>query len=246
MPNTTNMSEIHMKIIPAIDLREGQVVRLLQGVLGTETTYYENPADAALFWEDQGATILHIVDLDAALDLGNNLKSIQEIIATTGVELQVGGGIRTVKYAIELIEIGVTRVVCGTSAVKDPSFVSRLAQKIGSENVVVALDHVQGKVAVKGWAELTNLDAFNLAQIMANGGAGQILFSSVEADGTFAGPDIVMTKRMVQAVQIPVLAAGGIRDLDDLVQLQEIGVAGVIIGKALYENKFTLAAALNI
>jgi phosphoribosylformimino-5-aminoimidazole carboxamide ribotide isomerase len=235
-----------MLVIPAIDLLEGKVVRLVKGELGTETTYFDNPVDAVHVWEDQGAKLIHIVDLDATKGVGNNLASIQEIITASGVELQVGGGVRTLKYASELIAAGVARVACGTSAVKDPTFVEQLAQEIGSEHIIVSLDHLKGKVVVKGWTEATNLDAFELAQTMESRGAGQIQITSVEADGTLKGPDVKMTAKMVQSVTIPVIAAGGIRNLQDLKRLKRIGVYGVVVGKALYENQFSLADALKL
>jgi len=235
-----------MKVIPAVDLREGKAVRLIKGVPGTETTYYENPLDAVQHWEQQGAKILHIVDLDAALDLGNNINIIKQIIATSSVEIQVGGGIRTVEYAKDLIAAGVARVVCGTSAVKNPAFVEELAQQVGPSRIIVALDHVKGKVAVKGWSEVTNLDAFDLAKSMESRGAGQILFSSVEADGAFTGPDLEMTGKMVKKVNVPVLAAGGIRNLEDLKHLKHLNLYGVIVGKALYENKIRFSETLTL
>ncbi len=235
-----------MKVIPAVDLREGKAVRLVKGVPGTETTYYDNPLDAARHWEQQGTKILHIVDLDAALGLGTNIHVIKQIVASSKVEIQVGGGIRTVEYAKELVTAGVARVVCGTSAVKNPPFVEQLVHEIGSSRVVVALDHVKGKVAVKGWAEVTNLDAFEIAKSMEKRGAGLILFSSVEADGAFTGPDLPMTEKMVKTVHIPVLAAGGIRNLEDLKRLKSINVYGVIVGKALYENKINFQETLGM
>lgn len=235
-----------MRVIPAIDLREGKTVRLVKGVAGTETTYFENPLDAVRHWEQQGAKILHVVDLDAALGLGTNINIIRQIIATSHVEIQVGGGIRTIEYAKDLVSAGVARVVCGTSAVKNPSFVEDLSRAIGSSRVVVALDHVQGKVATKGWTEITNLDAFDVAKTMERSGASQILFSAVEADGALVGPDLQMTKKMVKTVSIPVLAAGGIRNLEDLKQLKRINVYGVIVGKALYEHRINFHDVLNI
>ncbi len=235
-----------MIVIPAVDLREGKTVRLVKGVPGTETTYYEDPLDAVQHWQQLGAKILHIVDLDAALGLGTNIDVIKKIITASRVELQVGGGIRTIEYAKDLIAAGVSRVVCGTSAVKNPSFVAELAQAIGSPRVIVALDHVKGKVAVKGWTEVTNLDAFEIAKSMEARGAGQILFSAVEADGALTGPDLTMTGKMVNTVHIPVLAAGGIRNIEDLKQLKRINVYGVIVGKALYENKIKYSATMKL
>ncbi len=235
-----------MKVIPAIDLREGKTVRLVKGVPGTETTYFENPIDAMRHWEKLGAKILHIVDLDAALGLGTNIDIIKKIIATSQVEIQVGGGIRTVEYAKDLVAAGAARVACGTSAIKNPAFVEELAQTIGTPRVIVALDHVKGKVAVKGWTEVTNLDAFEISKSMEARGAGQILFSAVEADGALTGPDLAMTEKMVKTVHIPVLAAGGIRNIEDLKQLKRINVYGVVVGKGLYENKINFRDTLRI
>ncbi len=235
-----------MKVIPAIDLREGKTVRLVKGVPGTETIYFENPLDAVRHWEQQGAKILHIVDLDATLGLGTNIKVIKQIVAMSHVEIQVGGGIRTIEYAKDLVAAGVARVACGTSAVKNPSFVEDLANAIGKARVIVALDHVKGKVAVEGWTEVTKLNAFEIAKSMEARGASQILFTAVEGDGAFTGPDLPMTDKMVKTVHLPVLAAGGIRNIEDLKRLKSINVYGAVVGKALYENKINFNETLSL
>lgn len=232
-------------VIPAIDLRAGKCVRLTRGEIGTETTYYEKPVAAAKHWMSLGARIIHVVDLDAATGIGNNHATIKDLAATVGkkVDIQVGGGIRSVEIAETYLSLGVKRVVVGTAAVKKPSIIKQLAGKHGSERIIVALDHRNEKVQVKGWTVDSGKDIYEMGKIMAANGAGSILLSAVEADGAFAGPDLSATGKMVKAVSIPVLAAGGTRNLADISALRDIGAAGVIIGKALYEGKIDLAAA---
>ncbi len=233
-------------VIPAIDLREGKCVRLTKGEIGTETTYYEKPVDALKHWMSLGAKRIHVVDLDATTGIGNNQAAIKDVIAAAGkkAEIQVGGGIRSVENAEGYLALGVKRIVMSTAAVKKPSIVKQIANKHGSETIIVALDHRNEKVQVKGWTEDSGKDIYEMGKIMEGNGAGAILLSSVEADGAFAGPDIDATAKMVKAVGIPVLAAGGTRNLGDISRLREIGTAGVIIGKALYEGKIDFAAAM--
>jgi len=234
-------------VIPAIDIREGRCVRLYQGELGTETTYYEKPVDALKHWLSLGAKLIHVVDLDAATGIGNNRSIIKNIVISAGkkADIQVGGGIRTAEVARDLLGIGVKRIALGTAAVKDPALVSQLASEHGSEAIIVALDHKGGKVQIKGWTEDSGKDVLELGSIMAENGAGYILLSAVEADGTFAGPDFDTTARLIERTSIPVLAAGGTRNLEDIARLREIGAAGVVIGKALYEGQIDLVTALQ-
>jgi len=233
-------------IIPAIDLRQGKAVRLFQGKAGTEKIYYEDPVEAALKWQNSGAKVIHIVDLDAAMGLGNNVSVIKKIVNAVSIEIQVGGGIRTIEKAAEFISLGVERVVIGTSAVKNPQMVSDLAREFGKKRIIVALDHLNSKIMVKGWLEATSINVYDFAKIIEKKGAGWILFSSVKADGTLRGIDPAEISKMVKTVTIPVIAAGGVKSLEDIRILQKTGVAGVIIGRALYEKKFTLEEALKI
>lgn len=235
------------KVIPAIDIREGKCVRLYQGEIGTETMYYEKPVDALKHWMSLGAKVIHIVDLDAATGIGSNKSIIKNIITTAGkkVDIQVGGGIRNAEMASDLLAMGVKRVVLSTAAVKDPALVGKLTEKHGSETIIVALDHKDGKVQIKGWTEDSGKDVFELGSIMADQGAGCILLSAVEADGAFAGPDFDTTTKFIETVSIPVLAAGGTRNLEDIARLRQIGAAGVVIGKALYEGQIDLVTALQ-
>ncbi len=233
-------------VIPAIDLREGKAVRLTKGEIGTETTYYDKPVDALKHWMALGAKTIHVVDLDAATGIGNNQATIKDLVAAAGkkAEIQVGGGIRSVEIAEGYLSLGVKRVVVSTAAVKKPSLVKQIANKHGSGAIIVALDHRNEKVQVKGWTEDSGKDIYEMGKVMEGNGAGSILLSSVEADGAFAGPDLDATAKMVKAVGIPVLAAGGTRNLGDISKLREIGAAGVVIGKALYEGKIDFAAAM--
>lgn len=234
-------------VIPAIDLREGKCVRLTKGVIGTETTYYENPVDAIRHWISLGTKIVHVVDLDAATGIGSNAGVIKDLVAVAGskASVQVGGGIRDHAIASQYIKAGAARVVIGTAALKNPSLVARLSGEFGPDRVIVALDHKGGTVQVKGWTEDSGKDVFEMGRVMAEHGAGWILLSAVEADGAFTGPDIETTRAFVARVNVPVLAAGGTRNMEDIMGLRDAGAAGVVIGKALYEGRIDLASALH-
>lgn len=234
------------KVIPAIDIQGGKCVRLTKGDLNQKTIYYQNPIDALHFWEQQGAQRIHIVDLDGAFNICTNYELIDQLVRQTNVKIQVGGGIRDLQKAQKLIEIGVDRVIIGTTAIKNPDFVGEVSDAIGKDKTVVALDHRNGKPAIKGWVEIVDQDLFSLAQIMQDKGAGMILISSAESDGAFTGPDLITTKKMVQTVKIPVIAAGGVRDKQDVLDLIDIGVFGVIIGKAFYENRLKYSEINNL
>ncbi len=236
------------QVIPAIDLRDGKCVRLTKGEIGTETTYFENPVDALKNWTRMGAKTIHIVDLDAATGIGSNKNLIKYLLEMkgNGVSIQVGGGVRTAEIADDYLSLGVERVVMGTAAVKHPNLIRDLARRHGSEKIIVALDHKQGNVQIKGWTEDSGKDIYSTAKQLEDKGAGWILLSAVEADGAFTGPDIGTTKQMVETVGIPVLAAGGTRNLEDIIALRDkAGASGVVIGKALYEGRIDLASALH-
>jgi phosphoribosylformimino-5-aminoimidazole carboxamide ribotide isomerase len=240
-------SVLIMEVIPAVDIREGKCVRLTQGKAGSETVYYQNPIDAALYWQnDMGAKRIHFVDLDAAIGLGDNSDLIVQMTKLCTAKIQIGGGIRDIKRALKYIESGADRIVVGTTAVKNPDFIKELGEYIEPKQIIVSLDHIKGKVAVKGWTELTDLDALELGKTMEEKGAGFILYSAVESDGTFNGPDIINTRKMVESVNIPVFAAGGTRNKEDVLALKNAGVFGVIIGKAFYEKKLNFNEVKNI
>lgn len=236
-----------MEIVPAIDVSKGKCVRLFKGMEGTEKVYYENPLDALDFWIKQGAKRLHFVDLDGAWGSDINKVLLKNMIqkASSFLKVQVGGGIRSINTATDLIELGADRIIIGTLAIQKPEIIRILAEKIGSEKIIVALDYKEGKVATHGWKEQTNVDPFSFGKSISDYGAGFILFSSVEADGAFTGPDLKNIKKMIKNVKIPVYAAGGIRNEQDIKNLKKIGTYGVVIGKAFYENQIPSSIIKN-
>ena len=235
-----------MLIIPAIDLQNGKVVRLLKGKMENKTIYYEDPIEPANRFIELGAKTLHIIDLDGAYGTGNNFEVIKRIINNYSVEIQVGGGIRSLEKAEELYNLGVERVICGTAAIKNPDFVPNLVNRIGSEHLMVALDHRKGKTLTYGWQKDTDLDVYAMAKKMENKGAGFILFSSADVDGTLLGPDIESTQKMVEAIKIPTIAAGGISSIKDIINIKTTGIFGVVIGKAIYEGNINLEESFKL
>ncbi len=240
--------ERKMLIIPAIDLKNNKCVRLFKGMEQEVTVYHENPLEMAYYGQDQGSKELHIIDLDGAFGSGDNLNVIKEIISKVDMNIQVGGGIRSIEKAEKLYEMGVNRLIIGTSAIKDPNFVSTITEKIGGDHICIALDFRGEDVLIKGWTEKTALNVFKAANLMTERGAKWILFTSQEADGTLEGisnSQLEITKRMVASTSLKVIAAGGITSIQDIEKLHEINVAGLVIGKALYEKKFDIKDAFK-
>lgn len=234
-----------MLIIPAVDIREGKCVRLYKGIGNKITEYFDNPVEAAQFWADQGASIIHIIDLDAALGVGENINIIKDIIDTVTAQFEIGGGIRTMEKAEMIYSWGAEKIIIGTKAIKDPNFIQMLADRIGKSHLMVALDYRQSKVLVEGWKTSTSYNVYEFAKNIENKGAGWILFSSAEADGTLTGPNVEATSKMVRSISIPIIAAGGISSIKDIEALEKTGVAGVVTGKAIYEGKLDLKEALR-
>ncbi|MFX0071248.1 MAG: 1-(5-phosphoribosyl)-5-[(5-phosphoribosylamino)methylideneamino]imidazole-4-carboxamide isomerase [Candidatus Hermodarchaeota archaeon] len=236
-----------MEIIPAIDISGGKCVRLYKGQKGTEKVYFENPLDALDFWIKKGAKRIHFVDLDGAWGSDKNKMLLEKMIfkAKNKMKVQIGGGIRSFEAAVELINLGADRIIIGTLAIKEPEVIKKLSNKIGKERIIVALDYKQGKISTHGWTTQTNKDPFIYGKKVAELGAGFILFSSVEADGAFTGPDLKNIKKMIKSVDLPIYAAGGIRNEEDIISLKSIGVYGVIIGKAFYENRLPFSIITN-
>lgn len=235
-----------MLIIPAIDLQNGKCVRLFKGKIDKKTIYYDDPLVPAKKFLDLGFKVLHIVDLDGAYGRGDNLQIIKKIIKEYPIKIQVGGGIRSTEKAETLYNLGVERVICGTAAIKDPDFVNNVVDKIGSRHLMVALDHRKGKLLTHGWQENSNLDVYQMAQKMEKKGAGFILFSSADVDGTLSGPDIHSTSKMIKSVKIPVVAAGGISKIEDINKMKETNAYGLVIGKAIYEGTIKLEKILEM
>jgi phosphoribosylformimino-5-aminoimidazole carboxamide ribotide isomerase len=235
-----------MLVIPAIDLKDGLCVRLLQGKKEEATVYSDDPVSTALKWEVCGAELLHIVDLDGAFTGSQkNLDSIMKIRKSVKMEIEVGGGIRDLKSIDELISYGIDRVILGTVAIENPELVKKACKKYPGR-VLVGIDAKKGFVAVKGWVEVTAVNAKELALHMQEYGAAGIIYTDIARDGMLTGPDIEATREMVKGLKIPVIASGGISSIDDIKRLSKIkGLWGVITGKALYSGAMDLKEAIK-
>jgi phosphoribosylformimino-5-aminoimidazole carboxamide ribotide isomerase len=237
-----------MIIIPAIDIKDGQCVRLYQGEMDQATVYFPNPADAARHWMEQGAERLHVVDLNGAVEGRPVHKGeIAVICKALSIPVQLGGGLRSLDAVEEAFGLGVARVILGTAAYANPDFLRDACAKF-PEKIIVGIDARAGRVAVKGWKETTSMDAVDLAVRCQADGASRIIYTDISRDGTRDGVNITETRRVARAVKIPVIASGGVATLDDIRRLKEIeqdGVEGVIVGRALYTGAFTLKDAIN-
>jgi phosphoribosylformimino-5-aminoimidazole carboxamide ribotide isomerase len=234
-----------MLVIPAVDILGGKCVRLFRGDPTKNKVYYEDPLEAANALETQGAQLIHIIDLDAALGSGQNTEAIKRILENISVNVQIGGGIRTIEKADKLLKLGAYRVIFGTAAVKNPELVKEAVSRYGSENVTVAIDEKDGKVAVNGWKNKSTVDYVDLAKFFDSMNVGALIFTPINVDGTLTGPQVEKTVSLIEMVDVPVIASGGVAKLDDLVALIGTGVAGVVVGTAIYEKKFTLKEALE-
>ncbi|MFB6308050.1 MAG: 1-(5-phosphoribosyl)-5-[(5-phosphoribosylamino)methylideneamino]imidazole-4-carboxamide isomerase [Haloarculaceae archaeon] len=232
------------EVVPAVDMQDGQVVQLVGGERGTERTYGE-PVAAAQRWVEQGARTLHLVDLDGAFEGERaNADAIDAIRAAVDVPIQLGGGIRTVDDATDLLARGIDRVILGTAAVENPEIVERISEEFPGR-VLVSLDAKGGEVVVSGWTEGTGLDPAEAAERYETLGAGGILFTDVDVEGQLEGVRTDEVRRVVEAVDIPVVASGGVATIADVLALRDAGAAAVVVGSALYEGEFTLEAAID-
>jgi phosphoribosylformimino-5-aminoimidazole carboxamide ribotide isomerase len=231
------------EVVPAVDVQDGQVVQLVGGERGTGTTYGD-PVEAAQRWVEAGAETLHLVDLDGAFEgERQNAPAIEAIVEAVDVAVQLGGGIRTAADATALLDSGVDRVILGTAAVENPDIVADISADYPG-SVLVSLDAKDGEVVVSGWTEGTGLDPAEAAARYEELDAGGILFTDVDVEGQLTGVRTDPVRRMVEAVDIPVVASGGVATLDDVRDLQDAGARAVVVGSALYEGQFTLAEAM--
>ncbi len=233
-----------MIIYPAIDIKDGRCVRLVQGQFNDVTVYSDNPVEMAFRFEQLGAEYIHVVDLDGArLGLPQNTAVISEMAVKLGIPVQLGGGIR----AIETIEIilckGIERVILGTSAVNDQELVKQAVRSFGN-NLAVAIDAKDGLVAIEGWAKTSEFTAIGFAKKMEDLGAKVIIYTDISRDGMLNGPNLKAMEEMVKAVKIDVIASGGVTSLQDIIDLKNIGVSGAIVGKALYTGDIDLKEAI--
>jgi len=236
-----------MIVIPAIDIKGGRCVRLLQGRMDAETVFSDDPAAMARQWADQGAEMIHVVDLDGALEkTPKNLDAIRSILDSVQVPVQVGGGIRSAENIRAFLDLGVYRVIIGTEAIRNPELVTEACKNF-PDRIVVGIDARDGWAAIEGWTETTRIRAVDLARQFEDSGVAAVNFTDIHRDGMQTGPNIEETRRMAEAVSIPVVASGGVStlaDIHNLLPLESVGVVGVITGKALYSGTLDLQEAI--
>jgi phosphoribosylformimino-5-aminoimidazole carboxamide ribotide isomerase len=233
-----------MEIIPAVDIRGGKCVRLYQGDYSRETVFDEDPVIAALTWYSQGARWLHIIDLDgAAAGEPQNMEIVEQIIEESGLLVELGGGIRQEKVAEKLLGQGVSRIILGTAAIEKRELVKRLCHQFG-EAIAVSLDSRDGKIAIHGWQKNTVVKALQLSREMVDVGVRRFICTDIKSDGTLTQPNFDMIEGLLAQTGVPVIAAGGISRLEHLERLEELGVEGAIIGKALYTGDINLGEAI--
>lgn len=237
-----------VQLIPAIDLMNGKIVRLTRGEAKTAKFYesqFGTPVEAAKRWRDEGASKLHIIDLDAAFGIGNNHSVIAEVAKNVKLPIQVGGGIRSYETAEKLFKTGITQVILGALAFSDPSAIGKIQKKFGVDSVIVALDNKEGLIMVEGWKTATAMTVQDALEKYTALGVRRFLITSIAQDGMLNGPDLQTLSQATEYPNAKIVAAGGIGSIGDLAALKEIGVEGAVIGKALYEGRFTLKEAIQ-
>ena len=235
-----------MKIIPAVDIKNGYCVRLQQGRMDAATVYSDDPAAMANRWASDGAKLIHVVDLDGAISKRpRNIPAIRKILDAVSTPIQVGGGIRDIQTIEMYLDLGVSRLVIGTEAIRNPKLIKEACQAHPG-GIVVGIDARNGKVAVEGWTENTQIEAVDLAKQFEDAGVAAINFTDIHRDGMQTGPNVEQTRLLAKAISVPVVASGGVSTMDDiesLLPLESEGVEGVIVGKALYSGTLNLRKA---
>ena len=237
-----------MIVIPAIDLKDGKCVRLEQGLMERDTVFSDNPGAQARAWQDQGAELLHIVDLDGAFaGEPKNRAAIEAIVSAVSIPTQLGGGIRDIATIEAYLALGISRVIIGTAAQRNPELVKEACLKFPGR-IVVGIDAKNGMVAVQGWAEVTGITAVDLARKFEGFGVAAIIYTDISRDGMLQGPNLEATRQLAESISIPVIASGGLSTLQDIKNLMTVessGVIGVITGKAIYTGAINLAEAIR-
>ncbi len=235
-----------MIIIPAIDIKDGRCVRLAQGRMDAVTVYSEDPSSVALEWADSGAELIHVVDLDGAIEgSAKNLGVVKEIVEAARVPVQIGGGIRDLKTAEAYLSLdGIKRVIIGTAAYEDPGFLAELV-KAYPGRIAVGIDAKDGFVAIKGWVRVTDELAMDLARRLEGVGVACIIYTDISRDGMLKGPNVEATSAIAAAVTIPVIASGGVSSIKDIESYRDTELEGIIIGKALYSGDIDLKDAIG-
>ena len=242
-----------MQLYPAIDMKNGQCVRLRQGAFKDITIYSDAPEKVAAHWQEKGASFLHLVDLDGALaGYSVNEEVIRRIADTVSIPIEIGGGIRS-KEALDgpeaverMLDLGVRRVIIGTKAAEHPEFLRDMVRTFGEEAIVAGVDAKDGMVAVEGWEKVSSLTASDLCLTMKEYGVRHIVYTDISRDGMLSGPNVEATRKLTEETGLDIIASGGVSCMEDLKCLHEAGIRGAIIGKALYENRIDLAEAVRL
>ncbi|MCE5217365.1 1-(5-phosphoribosyl)-5-[(5-phosphoribosylamino)methylideneamino]imidazole-4-carboxamide isomerase [bacterium] len=236
-----------MLILPAIDLSDGKCVRLKQGDMNQKTVFSDDPAQMAVRWADAGAQVLHLVDLDGAMvGRSANLEAVERILKAIRIPVELGGGLRTRDDVARVLDLGVKWAIMGTSALSKPQELKRCLKEFG-DRITVGIDARDGRVAVQGWTETSDVSALDLARKMEELGVRRIIFTDIATDGMLAGPNVESTRALAEAVSVDIIASGGVTTLNDLrvlKALEPLGVVGAIVGRALYSGTIDLAEAI--
>lgn len=236
-----------MLILPAIDLSDGKCVRLKQGDMNQKTVFSDDPAQMAVRWADAGAQVLHLVDLDGAMvGRSANLEAVERILKAIKIPVELGGGLRTRDDVARVLDLGVKWAIMGTSALSKPQELKRCLKEFG-DRITVGIDARDGRVAVQGWTETSDVSALDLARKMEELGVRRIIFTDIATDGMLAGPNVESTRALAEAVSVDIIASGGVTTLNDLrvlKALEPLGVVGAIVGRALYSGTIDLAEAI--
>ncbi len=236
-----------MQLYPAIDMKNGQCVRLRQGAFKDITIYSDAPEKVAAHWQEKGASFLHLVDLDGALaGYSVNEEVIRRIADTVSIPIEIGGGIRSKEAVERMLDLGVRRVIIGTKAAEHPEFLRDMVRTFGEEAIVAGVDAKDGMVAVEGWEKVSSLTASDLCLTMKEFGVRHIVYTDISRDGMLSGPNVEATRKLTEETGLDIIASGGVSCMEDLKCLHEAGIRGAIIGKALYENRIDLAEAVRL
>lgn len=234
-----------MQLYPAIDIKDGKCVRLSQGLFDNVKVYSDTPAEMAKLWVAQGATFLHLVDLDGAL-AGKSVNEavIRSIVQAVSIPVQIGGGIRSEDAIRSMLDLGVARVIIGTKAVQNPEFIKEMVEQFGAERIVIGVDAKDGMVAIEGWEKVSSLSALDLCNQMKVYGVKHIVYTDISKDGMLAGPNVAYTQKLTEETGLDIIASGGVSCMEDLGELYRRRIQGAIIGKALYEKRLSLQDAI--
>ena len=235
-----------MEILPAIDLREGRCVRLLQGDYDRQIDYRDDPVGQARDFEAAGARWLHMVDLDGAKHGKHfNLETLKSIRQNTSLNIEVGGGIRTEESVKTLLDVGITRIIIGTQALEEPKWFEKLIHDYPGK-IVLGLDARSGRIATRGWLETSEITVEDMVEKVNDWPLAAIVYTDIACDGMLTGPNFETTGLLARSCRVPIIASGGVSSLSDIEQLAELPLMGIIVGRALYDGKFTLAEALTL